>query len=203
MTVKIKELNRVYYQKSKLFLYPLLGIPRGGSVTPVKTYLRWEGKYTTVHRKLMVAYRLRDDEEFEVFDKTVLRTNPRFEEFYKVNDDFGIYVFSFTNMLDFEAYGQVAKGEYSALNANFKKMIERFFSDNRRNKEQIKSYIYPSRYYEDYAELLTVPSARPQDKYDREDMEDELRRNGELCTVPDFDKETLKADLSNLLILKE
>ena len=203
MTIKIKELNRAYVQKSKLFLYPLLGIKRGGTYTPVKTYLRWDGKYTTVDRKLMVAYRLEDSDAFMAFDREVLRANPRFEEFYKITNDLGIYVFGFKKMLDFEVYGQVAKGGYSEMNSEFKRMVVNFFSDNKRNKEQMKSYLYPSKYYEDYAELLTVKSPRPQDQYDREDMEDTLRRNGELCSVPDFDKETLKADFSNLLILKE
>ena len=35
-----------YFQKSMIFLYPILGIKRGTSVTPLQTYFKWEGRYT-------------------------------------------------------------------------------------------------------------------------------------------------------------
>ena len=200
---KIDELNRVYYQKSKLFLYPLLGIPRNGEFVPVKTYLRWDGKFTTVERRLIVVFKTDDSSEFKEFDKTVLRANPRFDEFHQVSPTYGIYIFHFKDLLSFEAYGQVAKGAYSEMNAGFKQQISRFFKANKRNHLQMLSYLYPSRYYEDYAALLTVPSKRFQDRYDKEDMEDQLRRTGELCSRPDIGRETLAEDFSNLEVLKE
>ena len=43
--MKIQSLYRDYIQKSKLFLYPLLDIKRGVSVTPTETYMAWKGKY--------------------------------------------------------------------------------------------------------------------------------------------------------------
>ena len=198
---KIEQLNKVYYQKSKLFLYPLLEIKRNGSVTPLKTFFCWEGKYNTLDRKLIVVFRLREDDEYKVFDKTVLKTNERFEEYYQVEKDglkYGIYIFSFKSMFDFEAYGHVAAGKYSELNLSYKKQIERFFANNKKNLAHIRSYLYPSKYYEEYAELLTVPSKRYEDRFDKEDMETQLKRTGELCSRPDYTKETLKANLRNL-----
>jgi hypothetical protein len=41
----IKSLYKDYFQKSRVFLYPALEIKRGGSVTPVETYISWKNNY--------------------------------------------------------------------------------------------------------------------------------------------------------------
>ncbi len=40
------KLYKEYFQKSKVFFYPLLNIPKGVHYVPVETYLGWEGEYS-------------------------------------------------------------------------------------------------------------------------------------------------------------
>ena len=42
-----------YFQKSKVFIYPLLGIKRGLSVVPKETYISWEGHCKPEDMKLI------------------------------------------------------------------------------------------------------------------------------------------------------
>ena len=43
----LNSVYKKYFQKSKVFLYPLLGIKRGVSVIPVETYFGWDGYYNS------------------------------------------------------------------------------------------------------------------------------------------------------------
>ena len=65
----ITSLYKDYFQKSRIFMYPILEIKRGASVTPIETYLSWEDQYSLCDRKLICHYHLRDDSEFTVFEK--------------------------------------------------------------------------------------------------------------------------------------
>ena len=57
-------LYKEYFQKSRIFMYPLLGMKRGSSVTPIETYIAWEGVYEAHDAKLVCKYYLRNDPEF-------------------------------------------------------------------------------------------------------------------------------------------
>jgi hypothetical protein len=48
----INQLYKKYFQKSKILLYPLLGIERG-NITQIEVYLSIEGKYTPLDQKLV------------------------------------------------------------------------------------------------------------------------------------------------------
>ncbi len=52
----IDALYKEYFQKSKIFMYPLLGIGRGSGVVPEQTYLSWEGYVTPEDTKLIAVY---------------------------------------------------------------------------------------------------------------------------------------------------
>ena len=60
-----------YFQKSKVFLYPLLGIKRGVSVVPIETYISWKGYYNSEDMKLICVYDVRTDEEYKNFERNV------------------------------------------------------------------------------------------------------------------------------------
>ena len=51
----INQLYAKYFQKSKLFLYPLLGLQRG-LTAPEEVYFSWEGKYAPEDQKLILVY---------------------------------------------------------------------------------------------------------------------------------------------------
>ena len=101
----IKSLYTDYFQKSKIFLYPALGIARGTSVTPIETYTSWTGHYDHKDYKLIVTYHLRSDKDFMMFEKAKLLGNPYFMDFYESTDDKGIYVFDYSEFeSDWEYY---------------------------------------------------------------------------------------------------
>lgn len=68
--MKIKSLYDRYFQKSKVFIYPLLGIKRGNSVVPIETYISWDGHYSSEDMKLICVYKIRTDAEYKTFEKT-------------------------------------------------------------------------------------------------------------------------------------
>ena len=53
-----------YFQKSKVFLYPLLDIPRGSKALPTETYMSWEDKYTSEDAKFICVYNTIVDPEY-------------------------------------------------------------------------------------------------------------------------------------------
>ena len=63
----ITTVYRKYFQKSKVFLYPLLDIKRGTSVIPSETYLAWNDTIVPEDAKLVCIYPLRRDVEYKQF----------------------------------------------------------------------------------------------------------------------------------------
>ena len=96
--MKITSIRKSYIQKSKLFLYPLLGIKRGVSVTPVQTYMAWKDIYTVNDCKLIAVYHLRDDNQFKEFEENKLLGNAMFEEFFELDNDDAAYVSNAVSM---------------------------------------------------------------------------------------------------------
>ena len=45
-----------YFQKSKIFLYPLLDIRKGEEFVPVETYIYWDGLYDESDYKYICIY---------------------------------------------------------------------------------------------------------------------------------------------------
>ena len=71
--MKINALYRKYFQKSKIFLYPLLDIKRGTSVVPSHTFVAWNDTYKPEDMKLICLYETRLDKEYINFEKNVLQ----------------------------------------------------------------------------------------------------------------------------------
>ena len=164
-----------YIQKSRVFLYPLLGIRRGNSVTPKETYMCWDNMYTLDDNRLIIVYHLRDDLEFKKFEKQI-QNNKYFETFFQLEDDTGAYVFDFTDSKS--EFQKVVKGSYSKLSDEYKTTILGFFKNHRKHHSYIMSYLYPNKYYKMYGNVLNVPTSL-------------LKEVGELCSLPDLTKEKL------------
>jgi len=190
----IKSLFRDYVQKSRLFLYPTLGIERGGSVTPIETYVSWEGHYEITDCKLICLYHLRDDTEFIHFERTKLIGNPKYHDFKQVIDNKGIYVFDFST--EKENWDNFIVGHYSKLTDTHKRKIQSFFGNSGSNYAYIESYLYPEKYYALYAEILA-------EKGDRRSMEGHLRYANELCDKPVWALEHLEITIKDLEMKKE
>ena len=178
--MKLTSLYPSYIQKSRLFLYPILRIRRGVSVTPVQTYITWEDKYSLKDYKFIVLYHLRDDKEFKHFEQEKLLNNPLFETFYELDDDLGAYIFDFSEYkADFK---KIINGKYSLISDEYKKTILAFFKNHRRHHTYVESYLHPKKYFSNYAELLA-------EKTDKSSMIKLLASVGELCSLPDLTQE--------------
>lgn len=184
--MKIDSLYRDYVQKSRLFLYPALGIPRGHSVTPIETYVGWEDRFTPKDCRLICAYHLRNDDEFKLLEKVKLAGNPLFEEFIQTDDKTGVYIFNFEDHA--EDFKQFAAGKYSQFSKTHKAKILSFFKKYAKHHVYIESYLYPKKFIPIYAELLAVS------KVDVPYMNRLLTSVGELCSKPDMEKEYLKTN---------
>ena len=186
----IDALYRKYFQKSKIFLYPLLGIKRGTSVVPSETYLSWENKVDSEDMKLVCVYHTRTDMEYLQFEKNILLKHNRLVDFTKVDEDKLVAIFNFSDLSDDWSY--FLDGKYSKMNTNTKRKILDFFDKRSGNYAYVESYLFPENHFETYAKILSV------------DVEI-LKSVGELCNKPDFEKENLLievADLENIKIIQ-
>lgn len=174
--MKLKKLQKQYIQKSRIFLYPLLGIRRGGSTTPVQTYLTWDGVYTVNDYKFIAVYHLRDDEDFKFFEEKKLLGNPLFSNFFELEDNNGAYVFDLSDYK--KEYKLIVNGKYSRLSEEFKNKVLQFFKNHHVHHMSILSYLQPQKFTADYARLLNV-------------QESLLKEVGELCSLPDLNLEKL------------
>lgn len=179
----IDALYRTYFQKSKIFLYPLLDIKRGASVVPEQTYLSWEGYLTAEDIKMIAVYPKRTDSEYLSFEKNVLLKHSRTTDFVVLNESQVVVTFDFS---DLESdYRKFIDGKFSQMDIKLKRKIRDFFEKNSGNYVYVDSYLFPEKYFQLYADLLGV-------------NEDLLRSVGELCSPPNLDKENLVAEVVNL-----
>jgi len=186
--MKIESMYKDYFQKSRVFIYPALEIRRGVSVTPIETYMCWEGNYTLADAKLCCLYHLREDEDFKSFERQKLLGNKLFFDFKQVEEKKGVYVFDMSYMkADWQA---ITKGKYSQMSVDHKKRIRHYIGLNSPNLPYIDSFLYPERHFKLYSELMGV-------------TENILKEVGELCNVPDPEQETLRVSILNLEIVKE
>jgi hypothetical protein len=175
----IDALNIQYFQKSRFFLYPLLEIKRGAPATPTSTSVAWKSKYSSEDIKFICCYKKRTDQEFVHFEKNVLTQHNRLIEKIEYNNTL-IYIFDFS---DYKAdWEQFLVGKYSKIDVKTKRKILAFFDKYSSNFVYMESYLFPGKYFSLYAKLLHT------------DIE-LLQEVGELCSIPDINKETLELEI--------
>ena len=179
----ITTLREGYTQKSRIFLYPALGIIRGSSTTPIETYVSWSGHYTPEDMKFICLYHLRTDDEFRKFEKIKLLGNSYFQDFKETDGDTGAYIFDFSQIKhDWECF---LKGKYSKMSPEHKKRIKSYYGTKSPNYAYIESYLDPEKYFGMYSQLLEVDVG-------------ELKKVGELCSPYDPEHETLNINVKSL-----
>ena len=178
----LNSVYKKYFQKSKVFLYPLLGIKRGVSVVPVETYFSWDGYYNSEDMKLICVYDVRKDDDYVLFEKNILLKHNRLCDYIKVNSQ-AILTFDFSDIED--DWFHLINGRYSKISLELKQKILGFFDKYSGNYAYMHSYLIPEKYYNNYAELLDVEPEM-------------LIKVGELCSKPDTVKETLVIEIVDL-----
>lgn len=166
-----------YFQKSKVFLYPLLQIKKGEDFVPVETYILWEGLYDESKFKYICIYRTEKTMEYKLFEDRVLKNHRLLECSVSLSNKKHLYVFDYSSYKhDFEMF---INGKYSKFSLATKNKILKYFGKVGKISDYIKSFLNPEEYHEIYAEALMV------------DIQD-IRSVYEVCSIPDIDKETLK-----------
>jgi hypothetical protein len=183
----LSSIYKRYFQKSKVFLYPLLGIKRGVSVVPVETYICWKGYYSSEDMKLICVYDIRKDDEYKFFEKNTLLSHNRLSDYVKIGSQ-AVLTFDFSDLSD--DWSHFVNGKYSKLSINLKQKILDFFDKYSGNYAYMHSYLIPEKYFSNYAELLGVDAEM-------------LIQVGELCSKPNFDKETLNLEVADLGSIEE
>jgi hypothetical protein len=185
----VHALYRKYFQKSKIFIYPLLGIKRGTKTVPTETYLSWNTTCSPEDMKLICLYDTSHANYLE-FEKEILLKHNRLSDYIKISANKCIVTFDFSDLS--EDWMHFVNGRYSQINVNVKKKILDFFDKTTGNYVYVNSYLFPEKFFARYAEILDVPI-------------DLLKSVGELCDKPDFKKENLQLvvpELQNSKILE-
>jgi hypothetical protein len=183
----LNSVYKKYFQKSKVFLYPLLGIKRGVSVVPIETYISWDGYYKSEDMKLICVYDIRKDDEYVLFEKNSLLNHNRLSDYIKANSQ-AIFTFDFSDLGD--DWFHFVNGRYSKISLELKQKILGFFDKYSGNYAYMHSYLIPEKYFNNYAELLNVAP-------------EILIKVGELCNKPDTVKETLVIEVADLENINE
>ena len=183
----IDRLYGKYFQKSRSFLFPALGIKKESYFTPSGTYIVMFGKYGAEDMKLMVSFKVDYTAAYQDFESQMLLSNPLYLETISVGD-YNIYVF------DYQIYQNdwfsFLLGRYSKFSSTLKKAIKAYYGEHSSEYQYIETYLYPEKFYELYAKLLDM------------DVKD-LKKIGELCDPWDESKETLKIPVENLETLRK
>jgi hypothetical protein len=173
--MEIDTLYKVYFQKSKIFVYPLLDIKKGTGVIPIQTYFKWAGTVEPEDCKLVAVYEKRNDVEFINFEKNILLKHTRLVD-YQESDGAIICTFDFADIKT--DWDLLISGKYSMMSIKTKRKIKDYFKSSISNAKYIESYLFPEKFYPIYAELLDVDISI-------------LQKTIELSDKPDFKKETL------------
>lgn len=172
----IKSLYGKYFQKSRSFLYPALGIKKSNKFTPLNTYLAVKGAIGAEDSKLICTFKKDDSKDFELFEINMLLENPLFLKKIEL-EEILLYVF------DFQIYQNdwfnFILGKYSRLSNVLKRAIKNYYGPNSVEYEYMDSYLHPEEYFSLYSNLLDVEATS-------------LKQIGELCDACDVEKETLE-----------
>ena len=192
----MKQIYKSYFQKSKVFLYPLLGIKKGIRFVPVQTYIKWDHSLIDSKDILICAYAIKNStnnqeeierkKAFNIFIDQYLKTNELYHSRHNT-DTLELIVFDlsyFKNDLK-----KFKEGKYSEFSLITKKIIMEFFGNIGTIAEYMESYLYPKKYYEVYSNILNISI---------ETLEDVT----ELCDKPDLDKEDYKKKILELQLFK-
>ena len=86
-----------YFQKSKVFLYPLLQIKKGITHVPIQTYVAWDNVYSVNDHKFFCEYKTKKTKVFNKFAADNLINNPLFEEAIELNESTQLYIYDFSS----------------------------------------------------------------------------------------------------------
>lgn len=168
-----------YFQKSRVFLYPLLDMVKGRDLPPTETYINWRNKTKPEDCILTCIYLNDNTPRFSMFVNNVILKHPRFKS-KEVIDNLVICNYDLSN--NAKDWDNFLNGKYSKLEYRTKIKILKYFGNSDSNSVYIDSFLNPHKYYGIYSRLLNI------------DIEN-LKSVVELCDKPDIEKETFNSDI--------
>lgn len=175
--------NGKYFQKSKSFLYPVLGIKKSSVTSPLDTYVAIKDRLGPEDMKLVVVFRDDGSDGFRAFEKQMLTGNPLFDQGPLEFEGLKYYLFDLT---PYKAdWFNFLLGRYSRLSPLLKRAIREYYGEKSPEWVYMETYLYPDKHFDRYAEILDVD-------------ESILRATGELCDPCDLDKETAEISVELL-----
>jgi hypothetical protein len=187
--MQITQIYTDYFQKSSTFLFPLLGIKNNTQYKFNRTYLI-NSKHAINQCRLYVHYIKENTSSYYDYEEKIIFNNEYYEDFNTINEKEVIYTFNL--MKHKEDYFKVLDSTYSLLSEYTKRRIESYFGTNSENYKLVKSFLYPEKYYRNYARLLITKDS------DFDNMVNLLKSVKELCSKIDLEKETLNYNLLEL-----
>lgn len=181
----INELYNKYFQKSRAFLFPALGIKKTSHYLPVDTYVCLAERVFPEDIVLVVVYNKDESEGFRQFEKKMLLGSIMFQQRLETKTQY-IYLFNYEFYKD--DWFNFLLGKYSKLSTLLKGSIKAYYGEGSKSYAHIDSYLYPEKYFERYAELLNVDVAL-------------LKKTGELCDSCDLVRETLVIPVQDFVVL--
>ncbi len=176
MAMIINDLYKKYFQKSKIFMYPLLGIERG-NIAPEQVYFSIRDKYKPEDRKLVLLYDPKMDLKFEPLKEERLINHKLLIEWMEDNNGNQIFVFDMSGFAsDWDLF---LAGKYSQMSLKVRNQILNYFVKNSADYSYLHSFLLPDKWFKQYAEILDV-------------SEELLKEVGELCDSPNLVKEQFK-----------
>jgi hypothetical protein len=173
----IKDMYRKYFQKSYTFLYPLLGFKRTKDPRPVQVYLHWPEEFSDEERKLVCIYQKEDTDQWVNFEKNKLMTHSMFDYVVPLCDGRIAYIFDMNPVAN--DYDLFLQGKYSKFSNNAKMHLSDYYGIHTSEWVYVESFIFPKKYFKQYAEILMVEVEM-------------LQEVGELCDKYNKEKETFK-----------
>jgi len=169
-----------YFQKSKVFIYPLLGIKKGIDFVPENTYMCWDTLYNTGDYKLICSYIVEDSPEFRKFEERVIFSNKHYHDFHEIDKEHMLYAFDLSSYKnDINLFLQ---GKYSKLSDDTMEIILNFFGDDGQIAQCVLGFLFPEEVHDKYAEYLDVDI-------------DVIKKAHEVCTPPDMSLECCEENI--------
>jgi hypothetical protein len=185
----MKKIYKDYFQKSKVFLYPLLGIKKGIRYVPIETYIEWDQMNSPYTLYCLYKHPKKEEEKkmFDIFLDIHIKNKESFNEYFILSKKYTLCSF---DLFSFKKdYKNFKDGKYSKFSTYAKNIIIEFFGKTGSISEYIESYLYPEYYYEHYSEILNVPVK-------------DLKEVQELCDKPNIEKETFIKELAEIKLFK-
>lgn len=178
----MKQLYADYFQKSRVFLYPVLGISKKSSIQAKETYISWFDIYKDIDKKLIVIYSDVNTDAFREFEAKVLFTSPLYHSHKTTADYQGIYVFDLDILKG--DWTHFMNGSYSQFSKVLKDAILKYYGKQSTEYDYVRSFLYPEEFFNVYASLLNVEESL-------------LTEVGELCDKynPDLEQLNLSVEL--------